>query len=62
MLELYEIHEDAIKQVVMSRWPDNKLWNWLPIGGSRAVNKFNDDWALFAGMAVENAEKVRNVR
>jgi len=60
MLQLNELHEGVIKSLLVSKWPDSKLYNMLPTKQNRKLRSYLSQWKEFNQTIIEHARGVRD--
>ncbi|KAF7596243.1 hypothetical protein BBP40_002776 [Aspergillus hancockii] len=55
LLELNDLHEGIIRGLLTARWPDSKLYNYLPTAQNRRLSNYLAQWREFNQMIIEHS-------
>lgn len=58
MLELNELHESVLQSLLVSKWPDSKLYNLLPTAQKRNMSSYLSQWKEFNRTIIDHVRGV----
>lgn len=58
MLELDQMHESVLQALLLSKYPDSKIYGLLPTAQNRKMSNYLKQWKIFNQTIIEHARDV----